>query len=132
MKTCIVCGKSKPINSYYKKHAKCKSCYMEHKRGTYDPIKQRDKNLKHLYGIGIKEYNELLESQGGVCACCGTKNPKGRQTGRGGAITNFYVDHSHTTGKVRGLLCNACNRALGNIGDNIHTLQNMIEYLNTH
>jgi len=53
-------------------------------------------------GVSDDEYARLLEAQGGGCAICGAK-PKTRR---------LHVDHDHKTGKVRGLLCHRCNRAL--------------------
>jgi Recombination endonuclease VII len=53
-------------------------------------------------GVGDDEYARLLKAQGGGCAICGAK-PKTRR---------LHVDHDHKTGKVRGLLCHRCNRAL--------------------
>ena len=139
MKVCKICGEQKPLTDFYKvnknskhHHGKCKTCYVKKQQETYDPVKKRDENLKRLYGIGLKEYDRLLQEQGGCCAVCGGIDPKGRLTGRGGSITNFYVDHDHNTGKVRGLLCNTCNRTIGYIGDNTGTLTRMIDYLTNH
>ena len=133
MRVCNICGESKPLTEYYinnkgNYHGKCKPCYIKKKQEKYDPIKQRDSNLKRCYGIGIKEYDILLEQQGGVCAVCGTDDPKGRQSGRG-KVKDFYVDHNHDTGEVRGLLCNACNRALGNFQDDPSIIQKAVLYL---
>lgn len=61
----------------------------------------------------------MLEAQGGVCAICGGVTGYKRLT----------VDHNHTTGKVRGLLCDLCNRALGNVKENTELLRQMIVYL---
>lgn len=140
MKTCKICNELKPLTEFYQTvrnktpygyHGKCKKCYVKKQQENYDPIKQRDENLKQRYGkhFGLVEYNNLLEQQGHKCAICGSLDPKGRKSGRGGGVDVFYVDHCHTTGKVRGLLCNICNRSMGYLGDNISTLQNMIEYL---
>jgi hypothetical protein len=63
--------------------------------------KRTPKRAREL-GISEDEYAELLERQGGVCAICGNP-PKTRR---------LSVDHNHRTGKVRGLLCFRCNRAL--------------------
>ena len=80
-------------------------------------------NLKRHYNITFAEYNILLESQNYRCAIC-------RRTDNSTARTkNFCVDHCHETGRVRGLLCNSCNRAIGLLGDNINTLSNAIDYL---
>ena len=61
----------------------------------------KPKRAKQL-GVSDELYMELLERQGGVCALCGNP-PKTRR---------LSVDHNHRTGKVRGLLCFRCNRAL--------------------
>jgi hypothetical protein len=134
MRTCNVCGETKPLNEYYfnnkgNPHGKCKKCYIKRGQEKYDPIKKRNENLKRCYGITLQEYNEMLDRQNGKCATCGGTETAGRKSGRGVADV-FVVDHSHKTGKVRGLLCHRCNRAMGVIGDNIYTLQRMIEYLN--
>lgn len=72
------------------------------------------------YGLTEESYQVLLESQNGVCAIC--KSVCSRSKG-------LSVDHSHETGKVRGLLCSACNLALGNIRENIDSMKNMIKYI---
>ena len=71
------------------------------------------------YGLSETDYDELLESQHGVCAICGT-GPNGE---------NLAVDHCHESGKVRGLLCQSCNTGLGRFRDNTDFLANAIEYL---
>ena len=144
MKTCNVCGETKSLSDYYPTqfkskefpdkvyyHGKCKSCFIKAKQKDYTPEKGRDKNLKRCYGISLNEYNEMLEKQNNKCATCGTTEPGGRKSGRGGGADVFVVDHCHDTGKVRGLLCYSCNRALGLLGDNTQTIQSMIDYLNT-
>ena len=141
MRTCKICNQSKPLTEFYQTvrkgkpygyHGKCKSCYVKKQQETYDPIKKRDENLKRVYGIGIEEYNILLKEQNNCCAICGSTDPKGRKSGRGGGVDVFYVDHDHKTGKVRGLLCNICNRTMGYVGENLGILEEMILYLNKH
>ena len=133
MKVCNICGESKPLTEYYINnfgypHGKCKKCYVKKQQEKYDPIKKRNENLKRNYGITLEEYNTMLENQGGVCAVCGTDDPKGRRSGRG-VVKDFYVDHNHITGEVRGLLCNACNRAIGNFQDDPSILEKAVLYL---
>ena len=141
MKTCKICNQPKPLTEFYQTvrngepyghHGKCKSCYVKKQQKNYDPIKKRDENLKRLYGIGLNEYNNLLDNQNGKCAICGTTEPGGRKSGRGGAVDVFYVDHDHKTEKVRGLLCNVCNRTMGYVGENSGVLEEMIKYLQKH
>ena len=141
MRTCKICNQPKPLTDFYQTvrngkpyghHGKCKSCYVKKQQEKYDPIKKRDENLKRIYGIGIKEYNTLLEQQNGRCATCGTTEPGGRKSGRGGGTNVFVVDHCHNTGEVRGLLCHSCNRAMGLLGDNVNIIGEMIKYLQKH
>jgi len=141
MKTCKICNQPKPLTEFYQTvrngepyghHGKCKSCYIKKQQKNYDPIKKRDENLKRLYGIGLNEYNNFLDNQNGKCAICGTTEPGGRKSGRGGAVDVFYVDHDHKTEKVRGLLCNVCNRTMGYVGENSGVLEEMIKYLQKH
>ena len=132
---CRVCEESKDLyKDFYKARAnkdgpsayayECKECTKARIREDYkrDPAPTRNRHLKRRYNIDLNDYNVLLEQQGSVCATCGTSEP-------GGRWGMFAVDHCHTTGKVRGLLCKRCNIALGEVGDNISTLQKMIEYL---
>ena len=64
---------------------------------------QKNKNLKFKYGITYDEYITMYENQNKSCAICNTELPA--MNGNKGLL----VDHCHTTGKVRGLLCNRCN-----------------------
>ena len=141
MRTCKICNEAKPLTEFYQTvrngepygyHGKCKSCYVKKQQENYDPIKKRNENLKRVYGIGIEEYNALLEKQNNRCAICESTDPKGRKSGRGGGVDVFYVDHDHKTGNVRGLLCNICNRTMGYIGENSGVLEEMIKYLKKH
>jgi hypothetical protein len=81
--------------------------------------------LKFLYGISVNQYDALVKKQNGKCAICG-RPPHGER--RNQIFLN--VDHDHTTGNIRGLLCNSCNLVLGNIDDNQEWLRNAIDYLN--
>ena len=86
-----------------------------------------DFNLRRSFGITLQGYRLMLKKQKNGCATCGTKKPKGR-----GVTRKFDVDHCHKSGKVRGLLCTCCNRALGLVNDNLRTLKSMIRYLEIH
>lgn len=90
----------------------------------------RNKKLQKKYGITLKQYQEMLAKQGGACAICGstTTFSRGYRTVEKGK-SNFMVDHCHTTGKVRGLLCGKCNTALGLLRDNPDNCRRAAEYL---
>ena len=73
------------------------------------------------YGLTPERFAEMLINQSGVCAICRTDKPGGKGTWR--------VDHNHTTGRVRGLLCHGCNVALGHMKDNPETCETAAVYL---
>lgn len=94
-----------------------------------NPDARRNVDFKRKFGITVDEYNDLLMKQEGVCGIC--KNPETALDHRTKQIRNMAVDHCHTTGKVRGLLCSKCNTALGSFKDNVEYLKAAITYLNT-
>jgi len=97
-------------------------------RPSWDPAKRRAKHLMDLYGLTQEEYEQMLMKQKGVCAICN----KPQHTKRKGKLLPLFVDHCHKTGKVRGLLCNACNRMLGHADDNTSVMMAGIKYLEEH
>lgn len=93
-KKCASCGKVWPAERFYPNigsndglRSDCKEC--THAR-----------HIKQTYGLEKYKYEEMLEEQGGVCAMCKTNEPR-------------CVDHDHTTGLVRGLVCYRCNMVVG-------------------
>ena len=118
-KTCSECGKTKVLNgkNFYR-NSVCGACYQKRYKLEH-PDKYRDTKLKHLYGITLEQFNEKLKEQGYKCANC-------RRTAnvlRNGIVQNFVVDHRHSDGKVRGLLCHDCNKNVGVVekhGDKIN------------
>jgi hypothetical protein len=82
----------------------------------------REGHLRRKYGIDQESYLQRLAAQGGCCAIC----EKPAESERDGKLR---VDHCHSTGKIRGLLCDSCNVGLGKFGDNIDSLTVAIMYL---
>lgn len=70
---------------------------------------ERDRAYRARYGITLADYDRMLKEQDSRCAICGSD----RALKNNERTWAFAVDHCHTTGKVRGLLCNACNVGLG-------------------
>lgn len=87
--------------------------YKKYQRECYD---------KHKYNLLPEEKQSMVKAQKNSCAICGYKF--GQKSG------DMHVDHNHETGKVRGLLCDLCNRGLGYFKDNKQSLANAIKYLN--
>lgn len=103
------------------KEFKEKRKIFNHKRKELN----RDIYYKTRYnGFTVKDYEQLLKLQNNKCAICGLSHLIVREKN-----TYFHVDHCHSTGKIRGLLCNNCNISLGLLKDNIETIKNMVIYL---
>ena len=92
-----------------------------------NPTKVTRYKLKERYNITTERYDEMLTAQNHRCAICGNEEIFNHP------ITNktvkLAVDHCHTTGKVRGLLCMDCNRGLGKFHDDVVKLEAAIIYL---
>lgn len=73
---------------------------------------------RQRYKITENQYNELMQQK--TCMICAKISDNKR---------NLCIDHSHETGKIRGILCHACNVGLGNFKDNINNLEKAIDYL---
>jgi len=147
LKRCAGCKSEKAITEFYKQTKNgnpfgfCKKCQlvkMKKRRNDNPDIVKRESELrrkrrlaspkqlfnwqlKHTYGISIAAYELLIKAQGATCAICGK------------AATNKYkrlhVDHNHTTGEIRGLLCHGCNVAIGMVKENPTTLRAAADYL---
>lgn len=92
-----------------------------------NPRKAKDQNLRKSYGITLKQYEEMLKDQNNGCAICG--NPE-TATKRGSREErSLAIDHCHSTGKIRGLLCTGCNTAIGALQDSSELLWKAILYL---
>lgn len=117
----------------------CKDCTNKMQRAwvkSIPPEKLQDRVLARLhsqykerakkYGMSVGELSRLEHLANGKCQIC-SRVPSGR--GAGGKL---HVDHSHTTGKVRGMLCSQCNTVLGLAGDNVAVLTTMVSYLCYH
>lgn len=89
-----------------------------------NPEKARNQTLKRNYGITMEDYKNMLVEQNSNCAICGRNQSEFKVA--------FHVDHCHTTGAIRGLLCGSCNRALGLLKDSCEVLDNAKAYLNKH
>lgn len=80
--------------------------------------------IKSVYGVTVEEYEQMLERQNHSCAICKIVPKSTNKRG-------LCIDHCHTTGVVRGLLCNNCNSLLGNAKEKASTLIAACAYLNS-
>ena len=133
-KVCGFCKLEKSLDQFYKRgdsdgyRSDCKDCYSHknHQRWLKQPdFRERGKTrtrkylLKNYYGMSLKDYDKLLESQNGACRICGQYPSE----------VSLAVDHCHETGIIRGLLCNTCNTGLGMFKDSKDLLRKAIDYL---
>jgi Autographiviridae endonuclease VII len=88
---------------------------------------EKDYQLQYKFGISLQEYNEMLEAQGHCCAICGKAD--GTDLHAGDRTKQLGVDHDHRTGMVRGLLCNDCNRAIGQLKDSAAVVRKAADYM---
>lgn len=84
--------------------------------------KYRNSYLQRAFGITSAEYEEILKKQNGACAICNEYKLAPHRS-------FMPVDHSHETGKIRGILCNGCNQAIGIFEERKDLLENAIRYL---
>lgn len=128
-KICKQCGEEGPLELFQKDISKkdkvrpeCKECTAANRKKRYNPSKNRMHNMQKNFGKGILEtYQEIFEAQGGVCAICASPE--------NGRYAHLSVDHNHDTGKIRGLLCNNCNRGIGLLKDDPKILEQAKKYL---
>ena len=92
-----------------------------------NPDKYRDYQLRSRFGLTLAQFNGMCDRQGFVCAIC--QDVLEDATGRGKTL---YVDHDHDTDTVRELLCNRCNRGLGEFQDRPERLIAAAAYLIKH
>lgn len=150
---CRDCHFEKPVSDFVKnsrlpsgRTKQCKKCHNEYLRRRREdpavmqrhkessakwreknPNADRDKHLRRKFGITAERYDEILLSQNGVCAICNRDEPVVRRARSG--KEKLSVDHCHTTGRIRGLLCFRCNTALGAFGDDPAMLMKAAAYL---
>ncbi|WKV17129.1 putative integration and excision endonuclease VII [Salmonella phage PKM.Hi.22.6] len=107
--------------------SRCKTCdraaSAERHKNVYSKDKdlQRAKKLKSRYGLSVEDFENILDAQNNKCAIC-------NESLNGGGV----VDHCHTSGKVRGILCRTCNIGLGHFRDNEDFLNSAIKYLKVY
>lgn len=144
LKRCSKCGLEKGLGEFspttaYKDRrccrSECKACNAVEARSRYArnpasakmatdrwrkkfPTKIFATRLRYKYGLSISDYERLLQVQEHKCAICQ------------GTLKKPHIDHCHTSGKVRGLLCLTCNTGLGKFRDSFLILKRAAIYVN--
>lgn len=123
MKTCTKCNEVKDVTDFYMngrwRQGACKVCHSKQSQ-----IKAQKNHLRRKYNLSLDEYQTKLENQKYCCSLCGKTQEEEKSA--------LCVDHDHTTGKVRDLLCRVCNRALGLFKDDPQLLRKAADYLERH
>ncbi len=129
-KECTKCGERKPFSAFCVSKVarlglsqRCRSCKKED-RPSHQELK--GKYLQRTYGITLNEYAAMLADQQGVCAICHKEETQRHSSGK---VRDLSVDHDHTTGAVRGLLCNRCNTGIGFLQDDVDISTRAVAYL---
>ena len=107
-KKCNICGKIKLISKFGIAYniksgirGECKSCSVTRTKKTRTPRKVRLYQVKRDFNLSPEEYDALIEQHNNCCALC--NRPRESQA------RALHIDHCHTTGRIRGLLCTTCN-----------------------
>jgi len=141
---CTKCSEYKFISEFSKKNCSrgknyyCRQCHSKYntewaKKNKYPrheyQVNYRIKNRSKIRGYGLKSrlkkfgltldiYKSMVKNQNGKCLICEELSKR-----------NLCVDHNHSNGKIRGLLCQSCNLVIGNAKDNADILKSAIKYL---
>lgn len=157
-KSCTKCKEVKLFTEFYKSRSNsgyrswCKQCTLNRDKERYhtdeayklsktvrvrhkwetDPeawskrqLTCRKSHLKRRYGMTLEQYQVLFDAQEGCCAICGEHHTNVPHS-------QLMVDHCHETGKVRQLLCDLCNTAIGKFKDKPELLDKAAAYLRKH
>jgi hypothetical protein len=138
MQICSKCGVSKPFSSFYKRpetksgyRKECIECFnirsslawANKPKAERQTINKRVR-LKHLYNLTPEAYQEKAIEQENKCFICGTEAGYNNKP--------LYVDHCHSTGSIRKLLCQHCNSGLGMFKDSPELLDKAADYIRKH
>lgn len=150
VKTCSQCFENKPESEFYirskcgKRIAKCRTCHAKYRTEASPDQKQRNiaasarwaknnpdkvlaSHMRRTFGLAFDDYQKMLQRQNGLCFIC--EKPEISTDPRSGKQKRLQVDHCHTTGKIRGLLCYRCNTAIGYLQDDPAAAARLAEYL---
>ena len=143
LKTCRDCRETKPLDEFplqkggrHGRHPLCKPCRAAQERRRYARDREailarhranpaykeqaRWQKILKKRGATRAQYEAMYATQGGRCAVCGD------------AYDVLHVDHDHSTGRVRGLLCVRCNIGIGQFHDDPAALRQAARYLRAH
>ena len=148
-KLCRACGVVLPLEAFGVNNAKsdglmarckpCRNAKAKANRDLYPRVREYDREryeadggerrwaqkLAQRFGITPDDYYRMLADQGGVCKLCGSAETNHYR----GKVRRLSVDHCHSSGVIRGLLCTLCNVCIGAARDDVDLMARMIEYV---
>jgi Recombination endonuclease VII len=114
---CMVCNNAaQNIRREKRKHI-----YNARRREKYCPVKAKNEQLLAHYNITLEQYNEMLNKQNHCCAICGKHESEQKRS--------LSTDHCHKSNKIRGLLCDLCNRSIGFLKDDPELILKAASYV---
>lgn len=108
----------------------CKQCDLKRRGENKNPEYRRYWHTNKKYGVDELGFEALWNAFKGKCAICENNLRLPTKT-RGQALDIVAIDHNHKNGNVRGLLCNACNKGIGLLKEDVEVLKRAINYLET-
>lgn len=125
MKTCIKCNLIDTKDKFASGKNVCKICMrkLQKEWRLKNPESLTKYAVKRNFDISLEEYKTIFKQNNYQCAICKATRNKGYKNYK------LAIDHDHKTGKIRGVLCFPCNKALGFMEDDIERLKNAISYL---
>lgn len=128
-RACAVCAREATYRSFKSNPEKWKRWRRRWNKINPDKVanqKWRDQGI--LNGTGqlftMADFTRLFDEQNGRCKICSLHQDDHKRA--------LFVDHCHSTGVARGLLCNSCNKMLGDAKDRVDILENAVQYLREH
>jgi hypothetical protein len=132
LRKCNTCGKEahteeqlelfeKDRSGKYGRRNRCRSCKISHDTAWREAnpelvrLKSKTYHANKVYGISLEEYDKCMATSD-CCEVCGS-------------VDNLAYDHCHDTMDFRGVLCNKCNRSIGQLGDTLESLEKVVSYL---
>lgn len=117
VRRCYKCQAPVPEAARKPGKAVCDGCRVD--RRADNQARERRRSLRK-YGLTQEQYDQLLASQHGRCAACGTGEP---------GTKGWCIDHCHRSGRVRALLCMRCNTVAGLAGEDPAVLRALADWL---
>lgn len=145
VKRCNLCFVLLAITNFSRNHrskdglnGKCRKCNYAvsrswksaHPEKRHESYRRRrltyvNRFMKRQYGITLVDYFRMLREQHGLCICCWSPSSTEKDF-------SLVVDHCHDTGRVRGLICNSCNLAIGHLANSPERADSLAEYLRSN